>query len=837
MKKDIATRPLSLSKGRLLTIFLLTAFFALWGCGDSSSAGGDNGGGGNRGGIPDTVETFMELSDYDCGKNEKCVSTYLVEYHGEAVCDGDNGWVIGTLIEKMDCDFSNLSSDSKKGSSSSAVRGSSGNVNNPGSSSSFVLPPCRNDKIDTCIYGVLTDGRDGRSYKTVVVGEQVWMAENLNYDSGDDLSFCLHANDCEILGRHYEWSAAVDSVNSGYGSSPATCPVNVNIKGACPDGWHIPSLDEWKVLSRNAGGRAAGINLRSSKGWEKYEKEGTKGLDLYGFSIVPSPKQNIDGANAAFTQASFWTAGTEKACGINFDYQFGGDDSAATEVISSLVVNYRNAQSIRCLRDEPYSGTLASDPVSVTTHRPHPIEYYLNSDKIYGEFTDERDGHVYKTIEIDGQTWMAQNLNYKTPDGRSVCFEDDEQICEVFGRQYTWTTAIDSAGIGLAKEHPIQGDTVVQGICPSGWHVPTENEWGTLLMPASSDTLHYIREISFKESAPKLSSKKLWLYGMSHTDDYGFSLLPAFNRIRASYLTASGHLDTWGNASFNMLYLEERNSISNLSLERKMYASSLLGQLRCIKDGSAIRYPAKVRLADSCNVDGADNCDYGTLTDKRDSKVYKTIKIGEQEWMAENLRYADSAKTPSLKRRTLCRDSLDANCEKYGRLYSWLAAMDSARYYTSPKDSSCGCKYVCKLERKHQGICPDGWRLPNRIDFEILRKTTGAVFYSDGGGVPLANAGEWNDDLLRPDSLGVNVYGFGVLPTTWKESPLEAKARAEIWTSTVSYGNSSDNKPIVFADFYMRYDKGMRVQPLHWDLNDDGACSDYKAIRCIKDSE
>ena len=61
------------------------AALALSACDDSSSAGGDNGSGGNRGEIPDTVETFMELSDYDCGKSEKCVATYLTEYHNMAL--------------------------------------------------------------------------------------------------------------------------------------------------------------------------------------------------------------------------------------------------------------------------------------------------------------------------------------------------------------------------------------------------------------------------------------------------------------------------------------------------------------------------------------------------------------------------------------------------------------------------------------------------------------------------------------------------------------------------------------------------------------------------------
>ena len=74
MKKSfqrvIAT--LNLFQGKQsLVIFLLAAIFALSACDDSSSASGNSGSGGNRGGIPDTVETFMELSDYDCGKSQK----------------------------------------------------------------------------------------------------------------------------------------------------------------------------------------------------------------------------------------------------------------------------------------------------------------------------------------------------------------------------------------------------------------------------------------------------------------------------------------------------------------------------------------------------------------------------------------------------------------------------------------------------------------------------------------------------------------------------------------------------------------------------------------------
>ena len=218
--------------------------FALSACDDSSSAGGDNGSGGNRGGIPDTVETFMELSDYDCGKSQKCVATYLMEYHDMAVCDGDNGWVIGTLIEKMDCDFSSSSdkssdsksndpaevtddsSDSKGNPSSAGTSTKSSNSNTSGndakssssagkveSSSSkgevpksyaeakvmpsgtyacskykcFTTEYLNQDFLEAGKYGEILDERDGQVYKTIEICDeenencQIWMAQNLNY--------------------------------------------------------------------------------------------------------------------------------------------------------------------------------------------------------------------------------------------------------------------------------------------------------------------------------------------------------------------------------------------------------------------------------------------------------------------------------------------------------------------------------------------------------------------------------------------------------------------------------------------------------------------------------
>ena len=79
---------------------------------------------------------------------------------------------------------------------------------------------------------------------------------------------------------------------------------------------------------------------------------------------------------------------------------------------------------------------------------------------------------------------------------------------------------------------------------------------------------------------------------------------------------------------------------------------------------------------------------YGTMTDSRDNKVYKTVKIGNQVWMAENLNYSDSSTTPSLKGNSWCYDDKAGYCIVAGRLYTWAAAMSE--------------------------ICPNGWHLPTK---------------------------------------------------------------------------------------------------------------------------
>ena len=100
---------------------------------------------------------------------------------------------------------------------------------------------------------LLVDDRDGQTYRTVKIGNQIWMAENLNYKMANSFCYNDETSNCTKYGRLYLWSAAMDSVgiwssngkNCGYNQF---CSPIYPVRGACPSGWHLPSKSEWEDL-------------------------------------------------------------------------------------------------------------------------------------------------------------------------------------------------------------------------------------------------------------------------------------------------------------------------------------------------------------------------------------------------------------------------------------------------------------------------------------------------------------------------------------------------------------------------------------------------------------
>ena len=156
---------------------------------------------------------------------------------------------------------------------------------------------------------------------------------------------------------------------------------------------------------------------------------------------------------------------------------------------------------------------------------------------------------------------------------------------------------------------------------------------------------------------------------------------------------------------------------------------------------------------------------YGTLTDARDGKTYKTVTIGKLTWMAGNLNYSDSVATPSLKGKSWCYDNVAAHCDVTGRLYTWAAAIDSVKLANDTENPQicgeghvcypdiCGKETSCSQPVVLQGVCPDGWHLPRQDEWDML--------INEVNGTP-------GEKLLSQTGWyckGTDTFGFSVIPS------------------------------------------------------------------------
>lgn len=199
------------------------------------------------------------------------------------------------------------------------------------------------------------------------------------------------------------------------------------------------------------------------------------------------------------------------------------------------------------------------------------------------------------------------------------------------------------------------------------------------------------------------------------------------------------------------------------------------------KDGSFAKGSSS-RINDDSEYDSFRN----TLTDLRDGKVYKTVTIGSQVWMTENLNYAYNVPTTSEDSSSFCygdgssvsdgsyltESRVAAYCAKYGRIYLWSAAMDSAAVFS---DEGKGCGYYgasCSVSGPVRGVCPSGWHLPSWLEWDTL--------FTNVGGTSIA--------IMLKSVDGINDYGFPVLPAGYRHYYGffdDAGNNAYFWSSNV----------------------------------------------------
>jgi uncharacterized protein (TIGR02145 family) len=187
------------------------------------------------------------------------------------------------------------------------------------------------------------------------------------------------------------------------------------------------------------------------------------------------------------------------------------------------------------------------------------------------QFCDERDGKKYVYVEIGDQTWMAENLNYEA-DG-SLCYGNITTNCTTYGRLYDWVTAMAA--------------------CPSGWRLPSDNDWNTLMAFVHSNNSlgSYTPNTTSSYAGKYLKATSGWnSYGGvsgNGEDTYGFSALPGGHQYSGSDFSAVGYRGDWwtsssediSNSAYNR-YMENSENVLNNYNDVKSHLYSV----RCVED-------------------------------------------------------------------------------------------------------------------------------------------------------------------------------------------------------------------------------------------------------------
>jgi len=419
-------------------------------------------------------------------------------------------------------------------------------------------------------------------------------------------------------------------------------------------------------------------------------------------------------------------------------------DKAAT-ACSEMYKKFDNETRATGATRPPSASTQTSASPAASTYRQSNVD-------ANGTLTDGGDGKKYKTAVIGAKRWMAENLNYRPQPGKSWCYDDDNSYCDELGRLYDWNTA--------------------KNACPAGWHLPSRGEWDSLCQAAGGKKdPDKNGNIMWRGASKKLKSRDGWAFytkanlSGNGTDDFGFSALPGGSRYSGDTFNNAGVSGGWWTAteySDGKAYVRYMNAVDDIT-----------GEYADIKErGYSVRC-----LADTSS---------GTITDGRDGKKYKITVIGGKRWMAENLNYQTAG-------GSWCYDNENYNCDKYGRLYNWMTAVNA---------------------------CPSGWHLPLRREWKDLMNTVGAQNASK----KLKAKNGWNDAKNRQGN-GTDDYGFSALPggNRSQEGSFEYIGyNAHWWTAT----ESSDGNAYLQTIYY----------------NEIGSVMDYDdykygaySVRCVED--
>jgi uncharacterized protein (TIGR02145 family) len=397
--------------------------------------------------------------------------------------------------------------------------------------------------------GMETVNYEGQVYSTVKIGDQCWMKDNLNvgtridgqYGAGNNgliEKYCYSDDpaNCDIYGGMYQWDEMMK-----YNAQPGT-------QGICPPGgWHLPTDAEWTAMTDYLGGvQVAGGKLKEI-GISHWNDPNTGATNESGFTALGSGIRTEWGNFTDMgNRTSFWTSTPTgmDATGRTLSFTDAG--------VTSLGYSKDAGFSVRCVRIIP------------------PV--WACGDTII----DARDNKIYNTVEIGTQCWMQNNLNVgtKIPGANAqsnnsliekYCYNDDENNCNVYGGLYLWDEMM---------QYGVQPG--VKGICPSGWHLPSDPEYTVLCEFLGGEGV----------AGAQMKTTTGWNFGGNGSNSSGFTAQPA------GYRSNNGNF--YGMSEQVYLYSSSQYSTGDAFHRFLIYNSPFLfrdyntknygGVVRCLKN-------------------------------------------------------------------------------------------------------------------------------------------------------------------------------------------------------------------------------------------------------------
>jgi len=415
--------------------------------------------------------------------------------------------------------------------------------------------------------------------KEVKIGDQIWMVENLTTDkfrNGDIIAeaktneewkkanenkqpaWCYYGNDLtygEKYGKLYNWYAVTDQ------------------RGLAPEGWHIPSDNEFKVLTDFLGGvDDACVKLKSTTGW----KEDGNGSNESGFSAIPGGSRNCFGDFIFVDKEGKWWSSTEEDPGLTSSLSLYRRISGSLELDGYKPTVYRYFQekggglSVRCVKgseknvDEKEKTFWNSKKVESTKSFEVKIgdQIWMVENLTTDKF---RNGDIIQEVKTP-EEWIQANAN-GTP---AWCYyANNKEAGEIYGKLYNFHAINDK-----------------RGLAPDGWHIPTNEEWIILE-----------NNINALDAGKKLKSISGWKEDGNGTNEFGFSGLPGGCCSGWGTFSDIGYIGNWWSSSVENY--REKLGHNNYSLKRFLTSKSELLEghskyllsrwdeglsVRCIKD-------------------------------------------------------------------------------------------------------------------------------------------------------------------------------------------------------------------------------------------------------------